>query len=1231
MADHEQVTACTIVARNYLPAAKVLATSYLRHHPDHRFVIAVIDAPRNESEDVADDATPTGCRIVGPSAFGISEDDYLRMATAYSVTELATSVKPYLLRELRRDHEVTIYLDPDIRVFAPMPEIAELAVAHGIVLTPHVLSPLPEDGMEPDDAVIMGAGIFNLGFIGVGPGSADFLDFWAQRLKHGAIVAPERQLFTDQRWVDQVPALFRHHVMTDPGFNVAYWNLHERTIERDENGVLTAGGARLRFFHFSGYRPEQPWLLSCHYAHKARVRLSDSLELRALCDEYGAALREAGYAQTLDAIPYGFAKFADGTPIPKAARRIFRDSWIKADRENTEPPPHAYGADGGQALREWLASPADQAQAAAGLNRLAMSIWESRVDLRMAFPHPSREDAESFRIWCAQSGVAEAGLSEWALPTEPVALEPPTHEFGVNLLGYLTAELGVGEMGRIVHEAIQAGGVPVTSVLEEKAVSNRTGLDRPDTVGLPRYPISVLVVNADQTRTILTNHPEVGHQRYRIGLWAWELEDFPEWLHEAFGMLDEVWTVSDFCRTAFAAHSPIPVKTIPVPVRDPGEPSRPARERGEPVRFLFAFDFNSVAERKNPWGTVTAFQRAFPGRDDVRLTLKTINAKAHPVLAERLRAAVAADDRIELIEHYLSVAQLHDLYDRSNCYVSLHRSEGFGLTVAEAMARAMPVIATGYSGTTEFLDASTGWPIPYSMVQVGKDCGPYDADAVWADPDLDAAAKAMREVADDPAEAARRGQAARKHILRTRSIQAAATWLRQELEAAHRTWQARQDAPFRATTPEHPLTPMHQATQALHWRPESGAPARLPLAPAMRKIVLRAIDHYDVHQRRVMGALFGGVEDTVSRLLSRIEALEANATEVRHAAEQSRRFGDQLDALKANVDELRRSSPGTELALRNLEADVARLSRGTEGSTTIHEMFSARDQRLDCDEQAIQQVTRDVSAFYEAARLAHVPVPKGADVVPCDVGALLMPADEVMLPWIEYHRSWEDSEARLMAELAGRKPGAFLDIGAHVGYHTLRLLRSCPELSRVVAVEADPVNAEFLRRNLAVNLPAEAARLTTVIEAAAWDAAGEVRLAHATPDNSGDNRVSADGPGIAVPAVRLDELPEVSGQPVALVKVDLQGRDHRALAGLAEILHRDHPHVVCEFCPEAIEELGDDPFDVLAGYRKLGYRPSAVGDDGSISPADQDDHDLIADARRDEKGFLTLCLSPEGA
>ncbi|TWH21800.1 FkbM family methyltransferase [Prauserella rugosa] len=1241
------VTACTIVARNYLPAARVLAASYLKHHPGHQFVVGVIDSDRVSDGGAEAETVVDGMRIVGPSAFGIDPETYLRMATAYSVTELATAVKPYLLRSLRSSSSVVIYLDPDIQVFAPMPEVAELALEHSIVLTPHFTAPLPRDGKEPDDAVIMGTGIFNLGFVGVGPGSEEFLEFWAGRLRQDAIVAPEEQLFTDQRWVDQVPALFRHVVLTDPGFNVAYWNLHERPVDRDETGAITAGGRPVRFFHFSGYRPEKPWLLTFHCARNPRVLLSDNPELRELCDAYGAALKASGYAETLDAVPYGFATFGDGTPLPSGCRRLFRDGWIAAENPDssgrTEPmPPHAYGEDGGEALRAWLSAPADHAQAAAGLNRLAMSVWRTRTDLQLAFPHPTGSDADGFREWCRTSGVSEKVLPEWALPEQRPQPSEPSEDFGVNLLGYLTAELGLGEMGRVIHDAMVAADIEVASVVEERAVSNRTGVERPETAGDPRFPVSVIAVNADQTRLAVSTHPDVMHDRYRIGLWAWELEDFPEWQHEAFGMVDEVWTVSDFCRDAFAAHSPVPVKTIPVPVRDPGYTAR-TRKAGDPTRFLFAFDFNSVGQRKNPWGAVEAFRLAFDGRTDVRLVLKTINGHLHPQAAERLRTMVADDARIELIEGYLSAAELAELYATADCYVSLHRSEGFGLTVAEAMARGMPVISTAYSSTTEFLDANTGWPIPYRLVPVGEGCEPYHPDALWAEPDVDAAADAMRQIADVPAEAARRGRAAREHILRTRSMDAASTWLRTELERAHRTWlERRRAAQDAGPPPEHPLTPMRTAREALRWRPEPGAASRTPIAPALRKAVLRLLDHYDVHQRKVLGALHEGSETTMQRLLERIESLERAVEENARAAAQAeqvaRRQDTRAEALRKSVDELRRAGGVSAEEFRSNKADVrkiadrvAKLSSDVErGQETVHDLIQARDQRFDNDEHAIQRLGRDLEAVLEAARLVHAPIPESGDVVVCDAGVLLLPSDDVMLPWIRHHRSWERDEAQLMTQLAARRPGAFLDVGAHVGYHTLSLLRSSSTVTNVVAVEADPTNAEFLRRNLAVNLPKDRSGLVSVLEAAAWDTDGNLVLAHPDERNSGDHRVrEPDGmAGLMVPAVRLDGNTDVLRQPVSLVKTDLQGRDHRALAGLQETLERDRPDVLCEFSPEAIEEFGDDPHAVLTAYRKWGYQPVELAPDGTLAE-DEPDESLIHHARTDQRGFTTLWLRPQ--
>lgn len=1246
------VTACTIVARNYLPAARVLAASYLKHHPGHQFVVGVIDSDRGAgAEAPGDDETVVdGMRIVGPSAFGIDSETYLRMATAYSITELATAVKPYLLRELRASSPVAIYLDPDIQVFSPMPEVAELALEHGIVLTPHFTAPLPRDGKEPDDAVIMGTGIFNLGFVGVGPGSEEFLEFWAGRLRQDAIVAPAEQLFTDQRWVDQVPALFRHVVLTDPGFNVAYWNLHERPVERADDGRITAGGHTLRFFHFSGYRPERPWLLTLHCARNPRVLLSDNPDLRALCDVYGAALKSSGYAETLEAIPYGFATFGDGTPLPAGCRRLFRDGWIAAETPDEtdrgagrrEPmPPHAYGEDGGEALRAWLSAPADHAQAAAGLNRLTMAVWRERTDLQLTFPYPTGADADGFRAWCESSGVAEQVLPEWALPHQQPEAREPDEDFGVNLLGYLTAELGLGEMGRVIHDAIVDAGVEVASVVEDKAVSNRTGVEHPATAGDPRFPLSIIAVNADQTRLAASTHPDVVHDRYRIGLWAWELEEFPEWQHEAFGIVDEVWTVSDFCREAFAAHAPIPVKTIPVPVRDPGPTAR-VRKAGDPTRFLFAFDFNSVGERKNPWGAVEAFRTAFDGRTDARLVLKTINGDLHPQAAERLRTMVADDARIELVEGYLSAAELADLYASADCYVSLHRSEGFGLTVAEAMARGMPVISTAYSSTTEFLDADTGWPIPYRLLPVGDGCEPYHPGALWAEPDVDAAAEAMRQVADVPAEAARRGRAAREHIVRTRSMDAASTWLRTELERAHRTWLERRRAADETPAPEDPLTPMHDSREALRWRPETGAAARSPIAPALRKAVLRLLDHYDVHQRKVLSALQDGSEATMQRLLGRIEALErsveATSHEAAEAREAARRQENRAQHLRRTVDELRQVGTVSAEEFRSSRSDIHKIadrlahvsSDLDRRQESMQELIQARDQRFDNDEHAIQRLGRDLEAVLEAARLVHAPIPEGGDVVVCDAGALLLPIDDVMLPWIRHHRSWERDEAQLLTQLGQRRPGAFLDVGAHVGYHTLSLLRSSSAVTSVVAVEADPANAEFLRRNLAVNLPRDRSNLVSVLEAAAWDTDGNLVLAHADERNSGDHRVrEPDGTaGLMVQAARLDGNTDVLSQPVSLVKTDLQGRDHRALAGLQETLERDRPDVLCEFSPEAIEEFGDDPAAVLTAYRKWGYQPIELLADGTLTD-DEPDDTLIHHARTDQRGFTTLWLRPQ--
>lgn len=685
------VAACTVATRGQLPAARVLAASYVRHHPGHTFTTVVLD---------------------GDDDLGI--ENFRHLALSLTPGELADAVAPHVIRRLLDEHEVVIRLAPESLVLAPFPSFGT-----GLTRVAKVLTPRPGDTEFVDDVVVA-----------VGRDAKACLDFWPQK------------------------AAFEHTVLRDPGFALAHWNLHERDL------------ANASLIQFPGYDPNTPWMLS---AGHAEVLLSERPELREITDEYRELLLANGYEE----VPYGFASLVDGTPITEPMRTLFK-------AEKSLP----------QDLVAWLSEPSTPTERNAGLNRLLMAVWDARPDLRRAFPRPLHEPG--FGDWCREWGVRE-GVPTWALPTEPAAVQPPTNEFGVNVAGFHTAELGIGEMGRVALRAIKAAGIPHVSVVEEHSITNtvRTALDKPDSVGAPRFPISLITVNGDSTRALLEAHPEVGHERYRIGLWAWELEDFPASMHSGFGLVDEVWAVSDFTRDAIAKHSPIPVKTFPVPVPDPGEPERGIGR----TRFLFAFDHNSTAGRKNPYGLVEAFHRAFPDRDDVELVIKSTNSHLHAPAAERLRLQAADDKRITLIERYLKVDELHDLYATSTAYVSLHRSEGFGLTVAEAMIRGMAVISTDYSSTPEFVDDKTGWPIPFTMVEVGEGWPPYQPEARWADPDLDAAAQAMREIAEDPDEARKRGRAAREHLLKIRSVDAAGQWITEQLRQAHEVWRTRQPVP----------------------------------------------------------------------------------------------------------------------------------------------------------------------------------------------------------------------------------------------------------------------------------------------------------------------------------------------------------------------------------------------------------------------------------------------------
>ena len=162
---------------------------------------------------------------------GMDVSEFHRMAMIYDIMEYATSLKPWLLEAiLDSGASHVLYLDPDIQVFDSLDRLAELAVEHGIVLIPHATVPYPCDGRTIVENAILFAGIYNLGFIGVGQGSRPFLAFWQERLRRECVNNQHEARFVDQRWVDFVPGMFDSVVVRDPEYNVAYWNLHSHSF-----------------------------------------------------------------------------------------------------------------------------------------------------------------------------------------------------------------------------------------------------------------------------------------------------------------------------------------------------------------------------------------------------------------------------------------------------------------------------------------------------------------------------------------------------------------------------------------------------------------------------------------------------------------------------------------------------------------------------------------------------------------------------------------------------------------------------------------------------------------------------------------------------------------------------------------------------------------------------------------------------------------------------------------
>ncbi|QHS52984.1 group 1 glycosyl transferase [Edaphobacter sp. 12200R-103] len=367
--------ACTIVSANYLHFAWTLAESFLRYHPDDEFHLLLVD--KMPGDFVSRDPR---IQVLAIEELGLPA--FQSLAFKYDILELNTGVKPSYLKYLfALGADKVIYFDPDIYIFNPVELIYEALDGASIVLTPHILSSTP-DKEHVYERDFLGTGVFNLGFVAVAatPQGRSFLDWWEERCLDYCFEDLRSGLFVDQKWINLVPCLFSEiHILRDPGCNVAYWNLHERSLIREGSGYLVNGNATLTFFHYSGYSPSRPDQLS----RKLRVPQYIDDTLRTLLLFYGERLHANG-ADSYQKYAYAYKCFSNGLQISSLARRLYS---VSIDQWGDQDPFDANGTFYAAAKKAGLLSKNDQA-GQYSTNNLPVDDMRVRTINRMLFALP---------------------------------------------------------------------------------------------------------------------------------------------------------------------------------------------------------------------------------------------------------------------------------------------------------------------------------------------------------------------------------------------------------------------------------------------------------------------------------------------------------------------------------------------------------------------------------------------------------------------------------------------------------------------------------------------------------------------------------------------------------------------------------------------------------------------------------------------------------------------------
>jgi glycosyltransferase involved in cell wall biosynthesis len=421
------------------------------------------------------------------------------------------------------------------------------------------------------------------------------------------------------------------------------------------------------------------------------------------------------------------------------------------------------------------------------LSALQHMVWQMRPDVRKAFRLPAR--LAEFQAWFYTHGIEEhpvwhflqeaerdvvlAQPNPWPSRLKPIikAQQRPSpgtptpltaRPFGVNVIGYAFGQLGIGEDARMATQALLAAKVPVTMLNfppgDDIPQNDRSMARHVKKKG--EFAVNVFCMTAEENGRYYAERGITQFtDRYNIGYWPWELGKWPHQWEMMLELVDEVWVSTEHTRAALAPVCTKPLHVMPMavelgPVKKFASRKQARKHFGLPADatlFCFAFDLKSWIERKNPEACIEAFLEAFPAKakdnPDVGLVIKTGKPPASHPAWQRLKKLAARDARIHIIEGTLQRPELLALYQACDSFVSLHRAEGFGRGLAEALLLGLHLICTGYSGNVDFCKGGAADLVRYKLVKVRKNEYVHPDGQAWAEPDVHHAAQLMRAFA----------------------------------------------------------------------------------------------------------------------------------------------------------------------------------------------------------------------------------------------------------------------------------------------------------------------------------------------------------------------------------------------------------------------------------------------------------------------------------------------------